>query len=302
MMHTATECLKFSRLVRRLRKELGAVPVEPETIVVGLLERLWHLAIREQRDGRIGEKFNAEDIAELLGWLGDPQVLIDALVDTRWLDADSSGVLCIHDWDEHKPNFLKGIDERKRRSHSCQANSTVGELGADPSTQLGHQPGSEPGSAPSRQPGSLPGAVPTKHTKQNLTQPNETEPYPTQPNQNLAAAAWAEGAAAAGFDFGCLADTESHRTNVIAAAKKLSSASGNILGAEYLWRLAWVAEGVSPGFCSEMATKIRSGELKNYKRYLDAALRGELAARGVSLVDCQAHVPRLTRREQPAAC
>ena len=109
MMHYATETLKFKRLVRRLRSTLGAVPVEPETIVVGLLERLWHLAIREARDGNLA-KYTREDIAELVGWTGEANTLVDALVGERWLDADSSGGLKIHHWHEHKPGWLKGVD------------------------------------------------------------------------------------------------------------------------------------------------------------------------------------------------
>lgn len=57
MMHNATEGLKFRRFVRRLRgllNEWAGLPVDVETIAVGLLERLWHIGIRTCQIATLG--------------------------------------------------------------------------------------------------------------------------------------------------------------------------------------------------------------------------------------------------------
>jgi hypothetical protein len=176
MMHTTTEELKFKRFVRRLRALVGPIGdlVDVETIAVGLLERMWHIAIREKRDGRIGEKFSNADIAELMGWAGDPDQLMDCLVDGPWLDRDEGGVLSIHDWHENKPNFLKAIDAREagKRARSGTVPSIEPsvipsslpstELGTEisqPSVSLSEMP--QPSTVPSMEPSTQPSTVPS---------------------------------------------------------------------------------------------------------------------------------------------
>lgn len=295
MMHNAPETLKFKRLVRRLRKEIGDGPVAAETVVAGLLERMWHIAIRdpELQDGAIGRKLTAEDLAELVGWLREPQVLFDALVAERWLDLSQSAVFVIHDWDVHKPNFLKGVAARRlRRSESY-------ELGEQPSTQLGNEPSQQL----SNELGAVPSMEPTNHTKHNTTQQDLTQPNLTQPNQTkqINPAAASQLAAAARFDFSRFADTPDQRQLARLAAERLHKAAGKVLTREFIWSVAWISEVCVRGFCTEMHDKIRAGGVKNYRRYVERALDGELGKLGLSYAVCSAHVPANSRRESVCA-
>lgn len=356
MIHTATETLKFKRLVRRLRPVLGKdCPVDPVTVVVGLLERFWHLAIRECRDGCLA-KFTNEDIAELVGWTGDPDTLIQALIDERWIDLVESAsdrpnvvgdgctecssgkdcsrdgcghdtaagtvaecvsiprrvaecvsiarrVMYVHDWNEHKPNFLKAIDARKSGRRSVDAVPSADQSGSEsdlagsvpsdpffepssvPSTQLGSEPSNEPGCSPGSEPSSVPSTV-----LPNLTKPNQTQPDLTKQNPNTAAAALA---AAAVFDLDRLADTPELRESARQAATKLDKAAGRVLGREFIWSVAWISEAVVPGFCADMVVKLKSGGVKQWRRYIDRALAGELEKVHTSFAQCVQFVPKL---------
>lgn len=73
---------------------------------VGILESLWHFTARHAMRGDIGRWPN-DEIAEGIGWKGDPDTLVDALVSARWLDADNSHRLIVHDWHEHADDSVK---------------------------------------------------------------------------------------------------------------------------------------------------------------------------------------------------
>jgi hypothetical protein len=107
VIHTTTQNAKFRLLARRLRAAIGTSPVSVETITVGLLERLWHLAATSAPRGDIG-RHDDELIAEMVGWDGSAEILIAALVDSRWLDRHPEHRLVVHDWHDHAPNFIKG--------------------------------------------------------------------------------------------------------------------------------------------------------------------------------------------------
>lgn len=289
MMHTATDLLKFRRLARRLRSVVDCVAVSAETIVVGLLERLWHAAAREARDGRIGAKFSDDDIAELIGWTGETAVVIEALVAERWLDRSAEGVLCVHDWDDHKPNWLRGVDGRRR-----SAVSDIFEPGADLGQILSNQPSYEPGKQPGYQPSHQPSTL-----LPNLTKPNQTQPNQTKPNQPAAAASLPM-AAAARFDFSRFADTPDHREAARLGAEKLFKAAGKVIDRDKIWQVAWISEGINRGWCSEMFDKLRGGGVKNYRRYVERALDGELSKVGLTFEVAVAAVPGL--KQSQAKC
>lgn len=285
MMHNAPETLKFKRLVRRLRKEIGDGPVSAETVVVGLLERMWHIAIRdpELQDGAIGRKLTAEDLAELVGWLRDPQILFDALMAERWIDESQSAVFVIHDWDVHKPNFLKGVAARRLRRN---------ELREQPSTQLGCVASKDL----SNQLGADPSIEPANDTKHNTTEPNQTQPNKTKHFKSAAASL----PPAAKFDFSRFADTPDQRELARLAAERLHKVAGKVLTRDFIWSVAWISEAAVRGFCTEMHDKIRAGGIKNFRRYIERALDGELVKLGVSFVQCVEFVPAIGKRE-PAA-
>lgn len=77
----------------------------PKYSAVGLLECLWHLTAKEAPSGDIG-KLDNEDIALQLDWRGDPDTLIDALIQSRWLDEHPTARLVIHDWAEHREDAV----------------------------------------------------------------------------------------------------------------------------------------------------------------------------------------------------
>jgi len=72
----------------------------PRYQAVGILEMLWHVTDQKRFHGDIGTMSNRE-IAKQLGWAGDPDALIEALVESRWLDESGPHRLLIHDWPEH---------------------------------------------------------------------------------------------------------------------------------------------------------------------------------------------------------
>lgn len=80
---------KMKRLCRRLDIPLWQG--------VGLLESIWHLTAREAPRGDIG-KLSDEDIALAIDYRGDESKLIDALIESGWLDLDPVARLVIHDW------------------------------------------------------------------------------------------------------------------------------------------------------------------------------------------------------------
>lgn len=106
---------------RRLKR--GA-PEHPKTIdlarrlsidrwgAVGLLELLWHTAAKHHPEGRIG-KWSNHLIATSLYWTGDAELLVQALVDAGFLDANTEDRLVIHDWLEHADDTVKKYLKRR---------------------------------------------------------------------------------------------------------------------------------------------------------------------------------------------
>lgn len=162
MIHTARQSGKFISLVRRLRNLLPDSPVAHETIAIGILESLWHAACVSAKRGNIGCLPN-EVIAEMCGWLGDADELIELLVECRWLDRSDEHRLLIHDWQDHAPNFVRGVVKRQ----GGFLGNEFGSATQGPPPRVADQ-GSRPKVAD-------PGAGPP-----NLTQPNPTSP-PTPP-------------------------------------------------------------------------------------------------------------------------
>jgi hypothetical protein len=75
---------------------------------VGLIESLILItAYLGPKDGGIGGIPN-KDIAAKLRWPGDPDALIQAMVDAGWLDEhpDPKVRLVIHDWPDHCPEYI----------------------------------------------------------------------------------------------------------------------------------------------------------------------------------------------------
>lgn len=148
MKHQAINLVKFKMLSRKLRL--------PMWQAIGILEGVWLFAQHNARSGDLTQ-FGADGLAAWLEWDGDAQELVAALIETHWLDS-VDGRLAVHDWDEHKPNWIRGLDAR---------------LGNAPSAR----PSYEPSSGPSQQPSAEPGPLPPK----TLDLKPKTQPPPPAP-------------------------------------------------------------------------------------------------------------------------
>jgi len=77
----------------------------PRYSAVGILESLWHWAAQFAKPGDIG-RWTDEQIASGIGYDGDAHKLIEALLQSGWIDTDEKYRLIIHDWYEHCEDFV----------------------------------------------------------------------------------------------------------------------------------------------------------------------------------------------------
>ena len=79
---------------------------------VGILESLWLFTQKFAVRGDIG-KFSDEAIAEAIGWKKDPDKLIRALVDAKWLDGCDCHRLLVHDWKDHCDQTVQRVAAKR---------------------------------------------------------------------------------------------------------------------------------------------------------------------------------------------
>lgn len=84
------------RKTRRLAKLLNI----PIPCALGIVESLWHVTAEQAARGDIGRLSN-QDIAEEMFWEDDADTLVEALIESRWIDRCDTHRLQIHDWPEH---------------------------------------------------------------------------------------------------------------------------------------------------------------------------------------------------------
>lgn len=119
MIHTADAKPKFKRLAHRLATLTQCSVVSGELVAKGVLSGLWHLTIRETPLGNVGRLCDA-DIAIGIGWFGDAEPLLDALIACGWLDRHPDHRLVVHDWHDWAPNFVKGnVVKHGKQFASC---------------------------------------------------------------------------------------------------------------------------------------------------------------------------------------
>tara|TARA_R100001129_G_scaffold175548_2_gene148670 strand:+ start:1176 stop:2039 length:864 start_codon:yes stop_codon:yes gene_type:complete len=73
---------------------------------VGILDTLFIFTAVHAPTGFIG-KWRNEEIAVFLDYKGDADELFNALVESGYLEFDDDGLLWVHDWDDHKPKYIK---------------------------------------------------------------------------------------------------------------------------------------------------------------------------------------------------
>jgi len=155
-----------------LMKELGL----PRYAVMGVLEAIWELTGKHAPRGNVG-KFSNQEIADDLGWEGDADKLIAALVTHRWIDACRTHRLVIHDWKDHAPDWLKKAVVRS------------GESWAEPDSGSQWQPVAASGGQ--RQPVAASGSQ-WQPTRPDQTYSDQTRPQQQQQQQGPDAVAVAE--------------------------------------------------------------------------------------------------------------
>lgn len=113
MIHTARQSPKFLRLVRKLRPLVGHESiVDAESVAVSILERLWHAAIAGAKRGDIG-RYEDDVIAEMVGWMGEPEQLVGMLVESGWLEPCETHRLVVSDWPRIRLSYPSG-EKRSR--------------------------------------------------------------------------------------------------------------------------------------------------------------------------------------------
>ncbi|AYB47988.1 DnaD domain protein [Paenibacillus lautus] len=85
--------------------------------MIGHLHMLWWWALEYAPDGELS-KFEHDDIADAVQWDGDPDMLIQMLIDAKFVD-QVGNELSIHDWFEYGGRLFdkrEKNNERKKRS------------------------------------------------------------------------------------------------------------------------------------------------------------------------------------------
>lgn len=96
--------------VAALEEALGEQRVE------AYLLRIWAWAARVVTTGRLRGVSAVGSVERAARWSGAPGVLVNALVETGWVDRDGD-VLEIHGWEEHAGKFLKKAEAERQRWH-----------------------------------------------------------------------------------------------------------------------------------------------------------------------------------------
>ncbi|MFB5189043.1 hypothetical protein [Alicyclobacillus fastidiosus] len=108
---------------KRLARSLGVS--RPTTI--GILHMLWWWAIDYAEDGYLS-KYTNEDIADAVMWDGDPDLLIQALQHSGFVDED----MRLHDWDD----YIGKLNDRKEKNRERQKKARERKKNANVTSQL----------------------------------------------------------------------------------------------------------------------------------------------------------------------
>lgn len=233
----------------------------------GLLELLWSMAAQFTDDGDLS-RFDADDIAAYLDWRGDPQKLVDTLVECRWLDRDGDSVK-IHDWADHMPHFItERVRKREQRAGQRPSKSqSVPGLSRD-STRTDSE----------------------SCTESDLAQPSPAQASAAQPSQtNKIAAACA--AAESENSFMKSVDLESATIAAVKLANAIRIDPANGLSRDYVWQSCVIASGIDQGIIPEIVTRLKRNEINRLKPYIDKTLRDECAKRSLDVAKLRGLCP-----------
>ena len=134
MKQGTTTLPKFTSLKKRLNL--------PQYAVVGLLESVWMLTCQTADDGDLS-KHSHQEIADYADYDGSATELIEAMVETRWLDRNGEQLM-VHDWDEHCPKYVKDRkmkrEQRGKKPLQCSMSENVGDIRGQLMTEKGQSP------------------------------------------------------------------------------------------------------------------------------------------------------------------
>ena len=85
----------------------------PRYAAVGLLESIWHFTAEYAPSGDL-TRYAGRELAERIDWKHDPDKLMQALIDTRWLDRTKRKAIVVHDWSQHADDSLHRTLARTR--------------------------------------------------------------------------------------------------------------------------------------------------------------------------------------------
>lgn len=91
---------------------------------LGHLELLWAFTGKHAPQGDIG-KWADGAIARACDWMGDPEVFLQSLLQSRFIDADPTHRYLIHDWPDHAPRWVKAKLKQLNQSFITPAGPTV---------------------------------------------------------------------------------------------------------------------------------------------------------------------------------
>src|SRR5688572_8102320 len=74
--------------------------------VIGHLELLWAFTGKKAPQGNIG-KWPDGAISRACFWMGPPEVFVQALVASGFVEADDKHRLIVHDWCDHAPGWVR---------------------------------------------------------------------------------------------------------------------------------------------------------------------------------------------------
>lgn len=103
-------------LTHRKTRRLAAALKIPLPFALGILETLWHVTAERAPTGAIGASMTDQDIADEMYWDGDAKELIEALVQSGWIDRCSTNRLVIHDWSKHADQSVRRKVARRRET------------------------------------------------------------------------------------------------------------------------------------------------------------------------------------------
>lgn len=162
---------------KRLARYLGvSIPA-----AIGYLHLLWWWALDYAQDGDLS-KYDLTDIADATFWEDAPDILINALYESDWLEKKEDGYL-IHDWEEYAGRLLEKRRTDAERKRLARENKDKKQFDKDVQETSNGRPTDVEGTVPNR-------TVPY-HT--NIYSPEFEEfwsHYPRKIDKKLAYKAW----------------------------------------------------------------------------------------------------------------